>query len=129
MDAQTALERAFKGLLAAGNDGTKFYRDAAVMWRHIKDTGPVADEKGAEAVENLLAATKDPDGSGCSLTRFAEAWRRGGIVPDPTEAERQAMTLHLAPTIGALVREALARSGATKEDLGQERNRRMGGGR
>ena len=47
---QTALERAFKGLLAAGNDGTRFRRDAAVMWRHIEDTGPIADQQGAEAV-------------------------------------------------------------------------------
>ena len=74
---QTALERAFKGLLAAGNDGTRFRRDAAVMWRHVKDTGPITDQEGAEAVENLLAATKGADGTGCSLTRFTEAWRRG----------------------------------------------------
>ena len=127
---QTALERAFKGLLAAGNDGTRFRRDAALMWRHIKDTGrPIADEKGAEAMESLLAATNGPDGSGCSLTRFTEAWRRGGFAPDPTEAEWQAMALHLAPAVGALVTEALARSGATKDDMEQERNRRKGRGR
>ena len=93
------------------------------MWRHIKDTGPITDQKGAEAVENLLAATMGPEG-GCSLTRFTEAWRRGSIVPDPTEAERQALTHHLAPAVGALVAEALARSGATREELQQERNRR-----
>ena len=126
MDAQTALERAFKGLLAAGNDGTRFHRDAAVMWRHIKDTGPITDREGAEAMENLLAATKGPDGSGCSLTRFTEAWRRGNIVPNPTEAEWQAMTMHLAPAVNALVTEALARSGATREELQQELNRRRG---
>ena len=34
------------------------------------------------------------------------------------------MTLHLAPAVGALVTEALARSGATREELQQERNRR-----
>ena len=124
LDAQTALERAFKGLLAAGNDPVRFRRDAAVMWRHVENTGPIADQKGAEAVENLLAATMDPDGTGCSLTRFTEAWRRGNIVPDPTETERQAMTLHLAPAVGALVTEALAWSGATREELQQERNRR-----
>lgn len=78
---QTVLERAFKGLLAAGNDGTRFRRDAAVMWRHIKDTGPIADGKGAEEVEKLLAATKGPDGSGCSLTKFTEARRRGNFAP------------------------------------------------
>ena len=81
--AQTALERTFKGLLAAGNDGTRFRRDAAVMWRHIRDTGPIADGERAEAMESLLAATARRDGSGCSLTRFTEAWRRGGVVPGP----------------------------------------------
>ena len=126
---QTALERAFKGLLAAGNDRTRFRRDAAVMWRHIKDTSPITDEKGAEAVENLLAATEGPDGTGCSLTRFTEAWRRGNIVPDPTESERRAMTLHLAPAVGTLIAEALVRSGATSEDIEQERERRREPGR
>ena len=94
------------------------------MWRHIETTGPITDREGAEATENLLAATTGLDGSGCSLTRFTEAWRRGDIVPDPTEAEWQAMTLHLAPAVNALVTEALARSGATWEELQQERNRR-----
>ena len=83
LDAQTALERAFKGLLAAGNDGTRFRRDAAVMWRHIKETGPITDEKGAEAVESLLTATMGPAGSRCSLTKFTEAWRRRGHRPRP----------------------------------------------
>ena len=128
LDAQTALERAFKGLLASGNDPVRFRRDAAVMWRHVKDTGPITDQKGAEAVESLLAATMGPEG-GCSLTRFTEAWRRGGVVPDPTEAEWQAMTRHLAPAVRALVTEALARAGATREELRQERNRRRGHGR
>ena len=122
---QTALERAFKGLLAAGNDPVRFRRDAALMWRHIKDTGPITDQRGAEAVESLLGATMGPEWR-CSLTRFTEAWRRGGVVPDPTEAERQAMTLHLAPAVNALVVEALARSGATRGELQQERNRRRG---
>lgn len=126
LDAQTVMERAFKGLLAASNDPVRFRRDAVVMWQHIKDTGPIMDQKGAEAVESLLAATKDPDGSGCNLTRFTEAWRRGGVVPDPTETEWQAMTRHLAPAVNALVAGALARSGATREELQQERNRRRG---
>lgn len=128
LDGQTALERAFKGLLAAGNDPVRFRRDAAVMWRHIENTKPFRNREGASAVENLLAATMGPEG-GCSLTRFTEAWRRGAIVPDPTEAERQAMTMHLAPAVNALVTEALARSGATREELQQEWDRRRGQGR
>ena len=120
LDAQTALERAFKGLLAAGNDPVRFRRDAALMWRHVLGSKPITDRDGARAVENLLAATMEPEGR-CSLTRFTEAWRRGTIVPDPTEAERQAMTRHLAPAVGALVAEALARSGATREELQRER--------
>ena len=123
LDAQTALERAFKGLLAAGNDPVRFRRDAALMWRHVENTRPFGDREGASAVESLLGATMGPEGR-CTLTRFTEAWRRGNIVPDPTEAERQAMTLHLAPAVNALVTEALARSGATREELRQERNRR-----
>jgi len=107
-----------KGLLAAGNDGTRFRRDAAVMWRHIKDTGPITDQQGAEAMDNLLAATGGPDGSRCSLTKFTGGWRRGDLAPDPTEAERQAMTLHLAPAVGALVTEALARSGSDQGGYG-----------
>ena len=99
------------------------------MWQHIKGTGPIAEEKGAEAVDNLLAATEGPEGSRCSLTRFTEAWRRGGFASDPTEEEWQAMTLHLAPAVGALVTEALARSGATRDDTDQERERRRGSDR
>ena len=114
IQAQWGLERSFKGLLAADNDTVRFRRDAALMWRHIKENRPITDEKGAEAVENLLAATVRRDGSGCSLTRFTEARRRGDFASDPQEAERQAMTLHLAPAVNALVTEALARSGATR---------------
>ena len=128
LDAQTALERAFKGLLAAGNDPVRFRRDAALMWGHVLDTGPITDQQGAEAVESLLGATMGPEG-GCSLTRFTEAWRHGGVAPDPTEVERQAMALHLAPAVNALVTEALAPSGATNEDMEQERGRRREAGR
>ena len=125
-EGQTALERGFKGLLTAGNDGARFRRDAAIMWRHTESTRPIADRKGARAMEHLLAATTEPDGQGCSLTRFTEACRRGGIVPDPTEPERQAIGLHLAPAVNALIAEALARSGATREDIRQEKLRRRG---
>ena len=38
--AQTALERTFKGLLTATNDGVRFRRDAALMWRHMESTNP-----------------------------------------------------------------------------------------
>ena len=84
----------------------------------------MTDREGTFAVEKLLTATMGPDGRGCSLTRSTEAWRRGEIVPDPTEAERQAMALHLVPAVNALVTEALVRSGATREELQQELKRR-----
>ena len=51
---------------------------------------------------------------------------QGDIVPDPTEPERQAIGLHLAPAVNALIAEALARSGATREDIRQEKLRRRG---
>ena len=56
-EAQWELERAFKGLLAADNDPIRFKRDAALMWRHVESTHPIADREGAEAMESLLAAT------------------------------------------------------------------------
>ena len=125
---QTALERAFKGLLAAGNDGTRFRRGAAVMWQHVKETGPIADRDGAEAVENLLAATMGPDGSGCSLTKFTETRRRGDIVPNPTEAERQAMGLHLGPGGWGADYGGADQTRATRKDIEQERDHRKGRG-
>ena len=123
-EAQTALERTFKGLLSAGNDGARFRRDAAIMWRHNENTKPVTDRNGARAMEALLASTREANGEGCSLTRLSEAYRRGDIIPDPTEPERRAMRLHLVPAVNALIAEALARSGATREDIRQERTRR-----
>ena len=124
--AQIALERAFKGLLAAGNDGARFRRDAALMWRHIEITAPITDRRGTQAMEALLAATRVAGGEGCSLTRLSEAFRRGDIIPDPTDAELKALELHLVPAVNSLVAEGLARSGATTEDLRQERDRRRG---
>ena len=125
-EAQQALERAFKGLLTATNDGARFRRDAALMWRHTESTRPVADRNGAKAMEDLLSATAEPDGQGCTLNRFSEAYRRGDIVPDPTDAERGTIGRHLVPAVNTLIAEALARSGATREDIPQERTRRRG---
>ena len=45
------LERAFRGLLTATNDGARFRRDAALMWRHIESTRTIADRNGAFAME------------------------------------------------------------------------------
>ena len=89
-EGQTALERAIKGLLTANNDGARFRRDAARTWRHIESANPMGDRNGAQSVEALLNATRGPDGHGCTLTRLT-AWRRGDIVPDPTEQEQQAI--------------------------------------
>ena len=75
-------------------------------------------------MESLLATTRKPDGTRCTLTKFTEAWRRGEIVPDPTKSEWQALTLYLAPAVNALIDEALVRSGGTREDIREERNRR-----
>ena len=57
LEAQWRLERSFKGLVAADNDAVRFRRDAALMWWHVESTNPIADREGAEAMENLLAAT------------------------------------------------------------------------
>ena len=120
-DAQWGLERSFKGLLAAGNDPMKFRRDAAFLWRHVESVRPIADRKGAQAMENLLAATTGPDGHGCSLTGFSEAYRKGTPYPDMSDGELEAVKCWIRPAIYALITEALARSGATREDLRRER--------
>ena len=124
---QTALERAFKGLLAAGNDGTRFRRDAephvAAHQGHRPHHGRERRGGGGEPAGRDQGTGRErvqPDQVHGGLAA-------GGVVPDPTEAEWQAMTLYLAPAIGALVTEALDRSGATREELQQERDRRREG--
>ena len=124
-DAQWGLERAFKGLLAAGNDTVRFRRDAALMWRHVENVQPVADREGAQAMENMLAATTGPDGQGCSLTEFSEAYRKGTPYPGMREGELETVKRWIRPAIDALITEALSRSGAASEDLRRERR---GGG-
>ena len=124
LEAQWGLERSFKGLLAADNDPVRFRRDAALMWRHIESTRPIADREGALAMENLLAATTGPDGLGCSLAAFTEAHLRDEPPPELSEREWEAVRCHLPTAVDALIREALARSGAVRDDL-----RRLGSGR
>ena len=126
LQAQWGLERSFKGLLAADNDTLRFRRDAALMWRHIESVRPIADREGAQAMEDLLAATTGPDGLGCSLAAFTEAHLRGEPAPELSEREREweAVQRCLPTAVDALIREALARAGADREDL-----RRLGSGR
>ena len=124
LEAQWGLERSFKGLLAADNDPVRFRRDAALMWRHVESVRPIADREGALAMENLLAATAGPDGLGCSLTAFTEAHQRYEPAPDLSEPEWEAVRRYLPTAVDALITEALARSGAVREDL-----RRLGSGR
>ena len=123
-EAQLALERAFKGLLTAGNDDIRFRRDAAMMWRHFEGARPIADRDGVRAMEELLRATADSDGRRCRLTRLSEAHRRGDIEPDLSDSDLEAVTRYLLPAVNALITEALARCGATREHIEQERLRR-----
>ena len=125
-EAQLALERAFKGLLTAGNDDIRFRRDAAMMWRHVEGAKPIADRDGAKAMEELLKGTTGPDGRRCHLTEISEAHRRGDIEPDLSDSDLEAMKRYLVPAVNALITEALARCGATKEDLQKEKARRRG---
>ena len=124
LQAQWGLERSFKGLLAADNDTVRFRRDAALMWRHIESTRPIADREGAQAMESLLAATTGPDGLGCSLAALTEAHLRGEPAPELSEREWEAVRSYLPTAVDALITEALARSGADRDDL-----RRLGSGR
>ncbi len=123
-EIQWGVERSFKGLLAAGNDGTRFRRDAALMWQHSESVRPIRDRNGAKAVADLLTATTGPDGLGCRLTGFSEAWRRDAAAPELTPTEWAAVRRCVPAALDALIAEALARSGATREDLPQERRGR-----
>ncbi|MDE2813122.1 MAG: nucleotidyltransferase domain-containing protein [Gemmatimonadota bacterium] len=125
-DAQWGLERSFKGLLAAGNDPVRFRRDAAFLWRHVESLRPIRDRQGAQAVENLLAATAMPGGLGCSLTAFSEAYRRGIPYPDLSDEAREEVKRWIKPALDALTAEALARSGAVREDLRTGRRSGLG---
>ena len=115
------------------------------MWRHVEGVRPVADREGTRAMKDLLAATTGPDGTGCRLTEFSEAYRRGTSTttrgsraqpcltefseayrrgtpyPDLSEGELKAVKRWIRPAIDALITEALVRSGATREDLRRER--------
>ena len=116
-ETQWGLERSFKGLLAAGNDPVRFKRDAALMWRHVESAHPIADRKGAEVMESLLAATTGPNGMGCSLTAFSEAYRWHEQAPELSEPEWEAVRTCVPQAVDALIREALTRSGAARENL------------
>ena len=95
------------------------------MWRHVESVRPIADREGSQAMESLLAATTGPDGLGCSLAAFTEAHLRDEPAPELSEREWEAVRFHLPTAVGSLIAEALARSGAAKEDL--RRERRSGG--
>ena len=114
---QWGLERGFKGLLASYDDPIKFRRDAAFLWQHVESVRPIADREGAQAMENLLAATTGPDGTGCRLTAFSDAYRKDTEYPGMSDGELEAVKRWARPAIGTLITEALARSGATREDL------------
>ena len=116
-EAQWGLERSFKGLLAAGNDPVRFRRDAVFLWRHVERVRPIRDREGVQAMENLLAATATPDGSGCSLTAFSEAYRRNAPYPEISDGEMAAIKRWIKPALEGLIAEALARSGPTRDDL------------
>ena len=126
-EGQTALERAFKGILTAGNDPARFRRDAAVMWRHIESTRPVTDRHGARAMEELLKGTTGPDGQRCRLTDFSEAFRRGDVMPKLAEPEQEAVRRHLLPAVNMLMGEALSRSGGTRDDMEEAKQRPVSG--
>ena len=106
---------------AADNDTVRFRRDAALMWRHVESVRPISDREGAEAMENLLAATTGPGGLGCSLASFTEAYLREEPAPELSEPEWDAVRRCLPLAVDALITEALARSGAGREDLRRKR--------
>lgn len=117
LEAQTTLERAIKALLTARNDDARFRRDAAIMWPYIETVHPIADRRGARAMNDLIAATTAPDKPGCSLTRFTEAVRRGTPIPQPTDREIRALDRYFLPAAEALVAEAMTTAHVTFEHV------------
>ena len=93
------------------------------MAAHRKDAAGRGPDRG-RAMEELLKGTAGPDGQWCRLTEFSEAFRRGDLMPKLTEPEQEAMRRHLLPAVNVLIEEALARSGGTREDIQEERQRR-----
>ena len=117
LEAQSALERAIKAILTARNDDTRFRRDAAIVWPYIETVHPIADRQGAQAMNDLIAATTAPDKPGCSLTRFTEAMRRGAPMPHPTDREIRALNRYFLPAAEALIAEAMATAHVTFEHV------------
>ena len=97
LEGQHALERAFRGLLTAGNDNARFRRDAALMWQHVRNAGLVSDRAGARRMEELLKGTTHPEQQRCSLTGLSQAFRRGDPAPELGETEQEAVRQRLAP--------------------------------
>ncbi len=58
---------------------------------------------------------------GMRLTAFSKAFRRDEDPPEMSEPEWDAVRRYLPPAVDALIAEALARSGAVREDLRRER--------
>ena len=127
LEGKTALDRAFKGLLTSTNEPARFRRDAAVMWRHIGNTRPISDRNGASEMEELLRGTTGADGQRCRLTDFSEVFRRGDVMPKITEPEQETVCRHLVPVVNMLIAEALARSGGTREDMEEAKQRPISG--
>ena len=101
-DAQWGLEGPSRGCWPLATMGPGSAGDAALMWRHVESVRPVADREGAQAMENLLAATTGPGGQGCRLTEFSEAYRKGTPYPDMREGELEAVKRWTTPAIDAL---------------------------
>ena len=99
-----------------------------MMWRHVEGARPIADRDGVRAMEELLRATADSDGRRCRLTELSEAFRRGDIESDLSDSDLEAVKRYLLPAVNALIAESLARCGATRDDIQQERLRRRSQG-
>ena len=117
LEAQSALERAIKAILTARNDDARFRRDAAIMWPYIENVRPIADRRGAQAMNDLIAATTAPDEPGCSLTRYTEALRRGTPMPHPTDCEILALDRYFLQAAEALIAEAMSTAHVTFEQI------------
>ena len=119
----------------------KEIREAAIFWINLAETllkssdiinseqehlrrSDIPAFQGQKAMGNVLAVTKGPVGKGFSPSGFTGGLAMGDFSLESTEADCQAMNLHLDPVVGALIAEELARSAATREDMEQCKRRR-----
>ena len=104
-----ALHLAFTALLTADNDPWPEDPDPLHAWHHFRTTRPIPDTPQLEALKDILALTASTNGQDCRLTAPLDR-------PLPPAAEKACLE-RLEDAVAALVDEALAGAGLTRQQL------------